>query len=199
MGVLYMKNKLLVVVDMQRDFVTDALKNDAAKAIVPKIQEILESWDGEIVFTRDTHEDNYMDTLEGKKLPVPHCIKGTSGWQIVEDLQKYVPNPKAVEDEAQAEALGYDYLCDNGVMIIDKPVFGSAAIGALAKRRQYEEIVFVGTCTGICVISNAMIARAFAKETNIIVVENACACVTEETHNTALEAMKTCQIDVIHL
>lgn len=188
-----MKNTLLVVVDMQNDFVTDALKNDAAKAIIPKIQEILDTWEGEIVFTRDTHTEAYMDTLEGKKLPVPHCIEGTKGWQIVEELQKYVPNPQPVK----AQETAYDYLCENGVMIIDKPVFGSAAIGELVKHKSYEEIMFVGTCTGICVISNAMIARAFSPETNIVVVENACACVTEQTHQTALDAMRTCQVDVV--
>lgn len=166
--------KLLVIVDMQNDFVTGSLANDAAEKIVDKIADYAKTFDGDIVFTRDTHTKDYMDTQEGKNLPVPHCIKNTYGWQIVNAL-KDIP--------------GRHY---------NKPTFGSIEL-AKELRRNYAdaEIYFVGTCTGICVLSNAIMAKAFVPEAEINVIKDLCACVSEETNETALKAMALCQIKVI--
>ncbi len=165
--------ELLVVVDMQKDFVDGALANPNAQAIVPAVTEFVKNWKGDIVFTRDTHEADYMDTLEGKKLPVPHCIKGTDGWEVIDELKPYVKKA------------------------IDKPVFGSTELGEFVRKGGYDEVTLIGVCTGICVISNAVIVRAASPETNVKVIGNLCACLTAETHQTALDAMKTFQVDVI--
>lgn len=166
--------KLLVIVDMQNDFVTGSLANDAAEKIVDKIADYAKTFDGDIMFTRDTHTKDYMDTQEGKNLPIPHCIKNTYGWQIVDAL-KDIP--------------GRHY---------NKPTFGSIEL-AKELRRNYAdaEIYFVGTCTGICVLSNAIMAKAFVPEAEINVIKDLCACVSEETNETALKAMALCQIKVI--
>ncbi len=170
--------KILVVVDMQKDFIDGALGTKEAIAIVPRIKEIIESFDGKIYFTRDTHEENYLKTQEGKNLPFPHCIKGTDGWQIEKSLQPYAKN------------------------IIDKPTFGSTSLATELVREnsleEISEITFVGLCTDICVISNAMLAKANLLETKIIVDASACAGVTPQSHKNALEAMKMCQIQVIN-
>lgn len=166
--------KLLVIVDMQNDFVDGALANADAKKIIKKIKKYAEQFDGDIFFTQDTHTKNYMETQEGKNLPVPHCIKNTDGWQIVDEL-KDIPGRKFY-----------------------KPVFGSLELGKEIRRNYADaEIYFVGTCTGICVISNAMLAKTFAPEAKIFVIDKLCACITPDTHKTALEAMKLCQINVI--
>ena len=166
--------KLLVIVDMQNDFVTGSLANDAAEKIVDKIADYAKTFDGDIVFTRDTHTKDYMDTQEGKNLPVPHCIKNTYGWQIVNVLRT-IPG-----------------------RTFDKPTFGSIELAEeLRKNYADAEIYFVGTCTGICVLSNAIIAKAFVPEAEINVIRDMCACVSEETNETALNAMALCQIKVI--
>lgn len=166
--------KLLVIVDMQNDFVDGALANKDAKKIIKKIKKYAENFDGDIVFTQDTHTKKYMETQEGKNLPVPHCIKNTDGWQIVDEL-KDIPGRKFY-----------------------KPTFGSLELGKEIRKNYADaDIYFVGTCTGICVISNAMTAKAFAPEARIHVIDKLCACITPETHKTALDAMKLCQIDVI--
>lgn len=167
--------KLLVVVDMQNDFITGSLGNPSAEKLIPDMVKYIEDWDGDLVFTRDTHQENYMDTQEGKNLPVPHCIEGTEGWQIAEALLPYTEKAK----------------------IFDKPTFGSTKLAEYISEKQYEEVVFTGVCTGICVISNVLLTKAFCTETKVSVVENLCACVTEETHMHAIEAMKTCQVKVI--
>ena len=166
--------KLLVIVDMQNDFVTGSLANDAAEKIVDKIADYAKTFDGDIVFTRDTHTKDYMDTQEGKNLPVPHCIKNTYGWQIVNVLRN-IPG-----------------------RTFDKPTFGSIELAEELRRNYADaEIYFVGTCTGICVLSNAIIAKAFVPEAEINVIKDLCACVSEETNETALKAMALCQIKVI--
>lgn len=170
--------KILVVVDMQNDFIDGALGTKEAQAILPIVRKILEKFEGKIYFTRDTHEKNYLETQEGKNLPVPHCIKNTEGWQIEKSLQPYAVN------------------------IVDKPTFGSIMLAAeLVRENSLEkisEITFVGLCTDICVISNAMLAKANLPETKIIVDALACAGVTPESHQNALNAMKMCQIMVIN-
>lgn len=168
--------KLLIVVDMQNDFIDGALGTPEAQAIVPYVKEVIETFDGKVLFTRDTHFDNYMDTQEGKNLPVPHCIKGTDGWQIRQELEAL----------RKTEA-------------IDKLTFGSRDIVDILKDEQdIESITFIGLCTDICVISNAMLVKAFYPEIPLTVDAKACAGVTPESHKNALEAMKMCQIRVIN-
>lgn len=169
--------KLLVVVDMQNDFIDGALGTKEAVAIVPAVKKKIQEFDGKVLFTRDTRFENYMETQEGKNLPVPHCIKGTDGWQIRKEL-----------DELRTEDA------------IDKLTFGSSELGILLtqmnEKEKIESITFIGLCTDICVISNAMLAKAFLPEVPIIVDAACCAGVTPESHKNALAAMKVCQIAV---
>ena len=169
---------ILIVVDMQNDFIDGALGTKEALEIVPRVVEKVKAFPGKILFTRDTHEENYLNTQEGHKLPVPHCIKGTSGWEICPEL----------------EALRKENA-------VDKPTFGSVELGEKLRKMQEEEpigcITLVGLCTDICVISNAMLVKAFLPEIRICVDASCCAGVTPESHETALRAMKMCHIDVI--
>lgn len=174
---------VLVVVDMQNDFIDGALGTKEAVAIVPNVAEKIKHFEGRILFTRDTHEENYMDTQEGKNLPVPHCIRGTKGWQI-----------RPVLEELRTEEA------------IDKPTFGSTKLGEFLKAQDealksaggtgIESVTLIGLCTDICVISNAMLIKAYLPEVPIIVDSACCAGVTPESHKNALEAMKVCQIQV---
>ncbi len=169
--------KLLVVVDMQIDFVNGALGTPEAQAIVePVVRKINQAKEEgyDIIFTLDTHEENYMDTLEGKNLPVPHCIRGTAGWKLVPPMR-----PLTV-----------------GCKVIEKPTFGSTKLSYLVALEDYEEIELVGLCTDICVISNALLLKATVPETPIRVDSSCCAGVTPQSHLNALEAMKMCQIIV---
>ena len=169
-------SKILVVVDMQNDFIDGALGTPEAVAIVPYVKELIEGFDGKVLFTRDTHFENYMDTEEGRNLPVPHCIKGTEGWQI----------------RAELDAL-------RTTEAIDKITFGSRdLVDVLAAEGEIESITFVGLCTDICVISNAMVVKAFYPEIPLLVDAKACAGVTPESHFRALEAMKICQIKIVN-
>ena len=166
--------KILIVVDMQTDFIDGALGTKEALAIVPYVKGVIEGFDGKVFFTRDTHFDNYMETQEGKNLPVPHCIKDTSGWQI----------------RAELDAL-------RTTEAIDKLTFGSKdLVEILKKEGDMESITLVGLCTDICVISNAMVLKAFFPEIPLIVDAKGCAGVTPESHARALEAMKVCQVQV---
>ena len=173
----------LIVVDMQTDFVDGALGTKEAVAIVPAVKErIRQAVDtGEkIIFTRDTHQENYLETQEGRNLPVTHCIEGTDGWQIIPELWEFAKGAAAV---------------------IDKPTFGSRKLGRhLAEENEKDEIrhiTLIGLCTDICVISNAMLIKAFLPEVPIKVKAKCCAGVTPESHENALAAMKVCQIEVI--
>lgn len=168
--------KVLIVVDMQNDFIDGALGTKEAVAIVPYVKEVVENFEGKVLFTRDTHYENYMETQEGKNLPVPHCIKDTNGWQIC----------PALEELRKTEA-------------IDKPTFGSKdLVEILNQEENIEEITFVGLCTDICVISNVMVVKAFYPEIPLIVDAKGCAGVTVPSHLNALEAMKMCQVKVIN-
>lgn len=163
--------KTLIVIDMQNDFIHMALGTKEAQAIVPRVKEKIEARarDGwEILYTRDTHGEDYLSTPEGKKLPVPHCIRGTEGWQI------------------------YPGLYREGCTIIDKPNFGWTGWGSLA----LEQVELVGLCTDICVVSNALILKAMFPDARISADASCCAGVTPETHAAALTTMKMCQIDV---
>ena len=168
--------KILVVVDMQNDFIDGALGTKEAAAIVPYVKEVIENFEGRIIFTRDTHFENYMDTQEGKNLPVPHCIKGTEGWQICPELEVL----------RTTEA-------------IDKITFGSKDLVEVLKAEEnVESITFIGLCTDICVISNAMLVKAFYPEIPLYVDAKGCAGVTPESHQNALNAMKMCQIKILN-
>lgn len=168
--------KILVVVDMQNDFIDGALGTSEAVEIVPYVKQVIESFDGKVFFTRDTHFDDYMNTQEGKNLPVPHCIKGSDGWQIRPELDSL----------RKTEA-------------IDKVTFGSSAlVDVLKKEKDIEEITFIGLCTDICVISNVAVVKAFFPEIPISVDAKACAGVTPQSHRTALEAMKAIQVKIIN-
>ena len=169
--------QFLIVVDMQKDFIDGSLGTPEAVAILPKVAEKVRSFEGEIIFTRDTHETDYMSTLEGKNLPVPHCIRGTAGWEIAPELT-------AIR---------------NGT-VIDKPTFGSVELGKLLVAANTEEpiekVTLVGLCTDICVLSNALLIKAHLPEVEVAVDASCCAGVTPESHLTALAAMKMCQIAI---
>lgn len=165
--------KLLVIVDMQNDFVTGVLGTKEARAIVEPMAEYIKNFDGDVVYTQDTHGSDYLDTQEGKNLPVVHCIENTPGWRIVPE----VDNPKCT--------------------VFQKNTFGSLGLCRFSSFMKYDEIQFCGVCTGICVISNVLMLKAFCPETTIKVIERLCACVTPESHKTAIEAMRTCQVEII--
>ena len=167
--------KFLIVVDMQVDFINGSLGSPLAEAIVPNVVNKVKKFDGTVIFTRDTHAPDYLSTSEGKKLPVEHCIKGTKGFEICNELKSYAKN------------------------IIDKPTFGSMELPQIIKNfnEEIEEIEICGLCTDICVISNAMILKAAFPEVKITVDSTCSAGVTVESHNNALAAMRAVQIDVI--
>ena len=178
--------KILIVVDMQNDFIDGPLGNAECQAAVPHVVDVIRNgMYTNIILTRDTHQNNYLETQEGKHLPVVHCIENTNGWQIHPDVMQAVDE---VMGRMSVEP-----------MIFDKPAFGSMELAAWIREHvtQMDEIDLVGVCTGICVISNAMLAKAAAPETKICVIGKACACVTPASHQTALDAMKLCQIEIV--
>ena len=167
--------KTLIVIDMQNDFVTGVLGSKEAVAVLPNVKKKIDAYiaaGDEVIFTRDTHEENYLETNEGRHLPVPHCRRGTDGWQVVKEID--CPDCKH----------------------IDKSTFGYIHWAEQFKDSS-SEIEIVGVCTDICVISNALILKAVFPETDISVDAGCCAGVTPETHRAALTAMKACQINVI--
>lgn len=169
--------KVLIVVDMQNDFIDGALGTGEAEAIVDNVAKKIAGHKGKVIFTRDTHKKDYLKTQEGTKLPVEHCIEGSDGWMISSKLP--------VNDDAY---------------IIDKPTFGSKELGLYLEKLNaespIEEIELIGLCTDICVISNALLIKAFLPEVPISVDPACCAGVTPKSHDTALEAMKMCQIEI---
>lgn len=171
--------KILLVIDMQVDFIDGALGSAEAVAIIPNVlREIAKYGKNDIIATRDTHPEDYMQTREGKHLPVPHCIEGTPGWELHPEI-----------------AMALD-----GCTVIDKPTFGSTRLcNMICQIAQSEEIevTLVGLCTDICVVSNAMLIKAALPEIDVKVVADACAGVTPETHAAALTTMKMCQIEII--
>ena len=192
--------KVLIVVDMQKDFVDGALGTPEAQAIVPLVAETIEQMadpDTVVIFTKDTHSENYMNTLEGKNLPVPHCIQGSSGYGIVDPV--FIAYTNVMEKYMS----GYDAypILDQNPIIVKKPTFGSVELQNILydmdDKFGVEEITLMGLCTGICVMSNAILTKATLPEVPVNVVADCCACVTPESHKTALEAMKLCQINII--
>ncbi|MDE7431554.1 MAG: cysteine hydrolase [Lachnospiraceae bacterium] len=172
-----MSKQVLIVVDMQNDFINGALGTKEAVEIVDNVASKIKEFEGEVIFTRDTHFENYSETQEGRKLPVPHCIKGTEGWNINERIEKLrTPDGK----------------------VFDKITFGSVELAEYLKNdKELESVTLVGLCTDICVISNALLIKAFLPEVEIIVDGKCCAGVTQKSHENALEAMGMCQIQVV--
>lgn len=173
--------KILIVIDMQNDFLHGALKNDDGIKIIPALAKKIEECKAQgyqIIATRDTHYSDYLSTQEGKKLPVTHCVKGTYGWQINDQIKT---------------ALG-------DCLIFDKPTFGSTTLADYLKETYLRDgdaqIELVGVCTDICVISNAMLIKAALPEARISVISSLCAGVTPTSHQTALDAMRACQIEI---
>lgn len=172
--------RFLVAVDLQKDFVDGALGTNEAQAIVPNAVKKINSFDGKIFVTFDTHSENYLSTAEGKKLPVTHCVKGTDGWQLNADIQKALD--------------GRDYIA------VEKPAFGSVDLPKLIEKEangEEFEIELIGLCTDICVVSNALLLKANFPEAPIAVDSSCCAGVTPQAHKSALDTMKSCQIDIL--
>ena len=171
--------KMLIVIDMQNDFIDAALGTPEAVAIVDTVKEKIRSYPAiDVIATMDTHSENYMNTQEGKYLPVPHCIKGTDGWQIYSEIQSLLGN----------------------ATIYEKPTFGSVQMAEelrMLSESEEIEIELVGLCTDICVVSNALLLKAYMPEVKITVDAACCAGVTPEKHQAALETMRSCQIQVI--
>ena len=170
-----MGKKAIVVVDMQNDFIDGSLGTKEAREMLPRLERKLSESGGaaDLVFTMDTHKEDYLSIQEGENLPVEHCIKGTKGWELAPSLASFAAKAKAV---------------------VEKPSFGSTALPESLK--DYDEIEFVGLCTDICVISNALLVKAFYPEKRLSVDASCCAGVTPESHRNALSAMKMCQIAV---
>ena len=171
-------NKLVIVVDMQNDFIDGALGTKEAVSIVPNVVSYLDKLNDDnvtLVFTRDTHDEDYLDTREGRKLPVKHCIIGTKGWELCDVLKPY--SEKCV--------------------IFDKPTFGSIDLQQFVLQNNFDEIEIMGLCTDICVISNAMLVKAALPEAKVVVRSDCCAGVSVESHQNALNAMAVCQIEIV--
>ena len=192
--------KVLIIVDMQKDFVDGSLGTKEAQAIVPLVAETIEQMavpDTVVIFTKDTHPENYMDTLEGKNLPVPHCIKDTAGHSIVDEVFNAYLNVI----DTYADAYEVYPMTEINPIRVEKCTFGSVELQNILfdinERLGIEEVTLMGLCTGICVMSNAILAKATLPEVPVNVIANCCACVTPESHKTALEAMKLCQVNII--
>ena len=177
--------KITIVIDMQNDFLTGALANPDAVNIIPSVLEEIKKADY-VMYTRDTHSKNYLETQEGKNLPVPHCIEGTHGWQVVDDL-----DPHNITDIKMWH-------------IVNKPTFGDVNIwmdmyfaDLVNWNGEDVEVTFCGTCTDICVVSNAMIVKSLYPELVVNVKADACAGLTPEKHKAALDVMSSCQINII--
>lgn len=173
--------KALIVVDMQNDFIDGALGTPEAQAIVPRVAGKIAEFDGTVICTRDTHEEDYLKTQEGRNLPVAHCIRGTAGHSLNDQILRACEEKHAV--------------------CVDKPTFGSVGLMEHLKEQgaeDWEYVELVGLCTDICVISNAMLLKAYFPELPVRVDASCCAGVTPESHENALAAMRMCQITIIN-
>ena len=175
-------SKVLIVVDMQNDFIDGALGTKEAAAIVPKVLAKIKDHDGLMIFTKDTHGETYLTTQEGQHLPVPHCIEGTHGWELEKEIGQIAE--------------------ENLSPVYTKDTFGSRSLikhlVELSAKETIEEIELVGLCTDICVISNALTIKTFLPQVPIKVDASCCAGVTPESHSNALDAMKMCQIEIVN-
>ncbi len=166
--------KALIIIDMQKDFVDGALANPDAQQIIPGIVAEILQFEGTVYATKDTHGENYMQSAEGKKLPVPHCIKGTDGHEIDKQIQTALDKKSAI--------------------LLEKPTFGMLDWSAL---QGYSEITLVGTCTDICVVSNALILKATYPDSAIKVIPSLCAGTTKANHDAAIAVMRCCQVEIV--
>lgn len=176
-----MTSRYLIVIDMQNDFIDGALGTPEAQAIAPALIDAARAFDGELLFTLDTHGENYLETQEGAHLPVPHCIKGTPGWELIPELAE-------IQRERDAR-------------IFEKPTFGSTELAHYLVQRNaaepIESIELVGVCTDICVVSNALLIKAALPEVPVRVAPSLCAGVTPEAHEAALTTMASCQVEMV--
>jgi nicotinamidase-related amidase len=171
---------ILIAVDLQNDFIDGALGSPEAVAIVDRAAEIIRNFDGSVYVTLDTHSDQYMETAEGRHLPVPHCIKGTHGFLLNQTVQ------------AALDTCPYT--------VVEKPTFGSVELPSILRRQHGDgphRITLIGLCTDICVVSNALLIKAAFPESELTVIESACAGVTPESHAAALTVMRSCQITTV--
>jgi len=171
------KKKALIVVDMQVDFIEGSLGTKEAKAIVPNVVKYIDEFDGIVYATKDTHGEDYMSTVEGKHLPVPHCMLGSNGWIIDRNVTEVLKRKPEVH-------------------VYNKDTFGCKRLFE-EMPNDIEEIYIVGLCSDICVISQALLAKAFFKDAEVYVVKDCCAGVTPETHEAALTTMKMCHVNII--
>lgn len=186
--------RVLVVVDVQKDFVDGALGSIAAQTIIPHMRKRIKEYaDGDtlILFTKDTHDENYGKTLEGVHLPIAHCVRGTPGWSLVKDISTLADGYSNFLIFSDEEVIRSRIL---------KNTFGSVKLAEILKQYENEitDITFMGFCTDICVISNVLLTKAFLPNTRIIVDASCCAGTTLDKHLAALEVMKSCHIDIIH-
>ena len=182
-----MKHKILIVVDAQNDFIDGSLANPVAQKRVGNIAKKISEFKGDFIYvTRDTHEENYLKTKEGEKLPVVHCVKGTEGWLLNKEVSEALIHHDVGETQT--------------VMYLNKPTFGSTELAKSIKKLDGElDIEIVGFCTDICVVSNALLIKAAVYDRATITVDaSCCAGVTPESHNAALLTMKMCQINVVN-
>lgn len=174
-------NEVLIVVDMQNDFIDGSLGTKEAEAIVEHVVEAIDRFEGCVIATRDTHPESYLSSREGRFLPVEHCIKDSEGWQIRSEVEEALKKKDA--------------------LIIDKPTFGSEKLVQVLKemdrKQPIDQITLLGLCTDICVVSNALLVKAAFPELDIRVLKDCCAGVTPDSHEAALTTMKMCQIEVL--
>ena len=171
--------KLLVVVDMQNDFINGVLKTPEAQDIIPKVVNKIKNWEGEVWSTKDTHYDNYLQTNEGKHLPIEHCLFDTEGWNLVSPVQEALQKHRG------------NSLC------FYKTTFGSLELATRIRAFDFDEVELVGVCTDICVITNALLIKTICPDMQVSVDASCCAGVTPEKHLEALSIMKSCHIEVI--
>ena len=188
------KNKVLVIVDMQNDFIDGSLGTKEAQGIVDKMVEYIKNFNGDIITTQDTHYNdsdlnfNYFNTMEGKKLPVLHCVIGTDGWKINSKIEE------ACKENAEKNGTNYSTIL--------KLTFGSDKLPEIInkgsrKNGQYDEVYMCGVCTDICVVSNALLLKADSPNREMFILEDLCAGVTPEKHKSALDVLQSCQCDVV--
>lgn len=166
--------KTLIVIDMQNDFISGSLANPDAQAIVDKIVKRIDEFDGMVLATRDTHNPDYLETPEGKQLPIVHCVENTEGWEIEPSIAAALQRKKAI--------------------VLDKPTFGYLGWGILSFT---EDVELVGTCTDICVVSNAILIKTMYPETTVRVRADLCAGTSKDNHQAALNVMRACQMEII--
>lgn len=175
-GLKITERDLLIVVDVQNDFVSGVLGTARAQALIPKIAQFIRDFPGEKIFTMDTHGEDYLETQEGRNLPIVHTVEGTHGWELV--------------DEVKALVMGRD-------LVLRKNAFGSLRLAEAIQEHTFDNIYVIGFDTIYCVLSNIVIAKSAAPEVPVHVIASLCACASRETHKMALSVLKTLQVNVV--